>query len=108
MKPMLSAVLRPGFSETCGSCQHHHKARRGLNGLLARSILGGRDLDDVAKRAAECAQARKADVEAHIGHAPLRFAQQEHGSLDSPSLQVAVRSLPKGRLERPDEMRFVD
>src|SRR6266853_5067594 len=108
MKPMLSAVPRPGFSETAGSCPYHDEACGGLNGLLARSILGGRHLDDVAKRAAECAQARKADVEAHIGHAPPRFAQQEHGSLDSPPLQVAVWSLPKGRLERPDEMRLGD
>src|ERR1700682_1594380 len=106
MKPMLSAVSRPGFSETAGSCPGHDKARGCVNHFLAGAIFARRDLDDVVKRPAEGAEAAEADVQADISDASLGFTQQEHGALHPPSLQVAVRGLAKGRLEGPDEVRF--
>jgi hypothetical protein len=63
-------------------------------------------VDDLVESPAERAEAREPDVEADVGHASIRFAQQEHGALDSPALKVSMRSLVKSRAERPDEVCF--
>jgi hypothetical protein len=64
--------------------------------------------DDVAKRPAEGAQAREADVEADVGHAGGRRPQQEHRPLHAPALQVPVRRLAERRAEGADEVGLGD
>ena len=60
------------------------------------------------ERPAESAEARKPDIEANIGHAPVGFSQQEHRALDPTPLEVAVRGLAKRGAKGADEMCFRD
>src|SRR5712692_281782 len=108
MRSMLSTVLRARFSKTAGSGPGHREAGGGVRDLGAGAIVGRVDADDVAKSTAEGAEAPEPDVEADVGDAPRGLAQQEHGPLDPPALQVSVRSLAKGRAESPDEVRLGD
>src|SRR5579864_1943606 len=78
MNPMLSAVRRPGFSETAGSHVSHREAgRHGLH-LGAIPVLARRHPDHLPKHAAEGTQAGEPDVEADVGDASLRLAEHEH------------------------------
>src|SRR5467141_2482771 len=106
MNPMLGAVRRPGFSKTAGSHVGHREAARHRLDLRAIAIFTWRHANDFSKGAAEGTEAVEADIQAYVGDASLRFAQHEHGALDAPALEVAVRSLAEGRSESPDEMRL--
>ena len=64
--------------------------------------------DDLAERAAEGAQAGEADVEADVGDAAVRLAQQEHGAFYPSPLEVPVRRLAEDRSEGADEVRLRD
>src|SRR5713101_6194479 len=101
---MLGSVRALGFSKTARSGPGHDKARGGLNSILTSSVFGGRHADDIVKGPAESAEAREAGVEANVGHASVGLAQHEHGALDAPALEVAMRRLAEGRLEGPDEV----
>jgi hypothetical protein len=61
--------------------------------------------DDARERAAERAEAGEADVQADLGDAAVRRAQQVHGPLDAAALQVAVGVSPK--VARNVRMRWV-
>src|SRR5437773_1253355 len=106
MRPMLSGVLLPGFSKTARSCPAHREAVWHSKEVAPCLVVRGRLADDVAKRAAESSKAPEPDVKADVGHGAVGLPQQEHGALDPPALQVAVRRLTKGRPEGPDEMRL--
>src|SRR4051794_33539750 len=98
--------IGPGcFSETARSHPLHHEAagdrRRARRGA---AVLGGRLANDRPKGPAERAQAAEADVERDLGHARVGLAQQRHGPLDAPPLQVAVRGLAERRAEGADEV----
>src|SRR3954451_7661768 len=94
------------FSETARSRPGHAEAgRRGPDGR-APAVLAPRLADDGAGRAAECAEAGEADVEADLGDAAVRLAQEEHRALDAPALQIAVRRLAERDAKRADEVRF--
>src|ERR1700719_3573652 len=108
MRPMLSAVLWPRFSETARSGPRHRKAGRHGHDHTAIAVFSGSHPHDFMKRAAECSQAAEANIEANVRHISCGFAQQEHGALDSPALKVAVWSLTKSRLEGTDEVRLGD
>src|SRR6266851_6676989 len=105
-KPMLGPVFWPGFSKTARPRPCHREAGRHRHHDASISVFGRRDADDVAEGAAERAQAAEADVEAHVRHASLGLSKQEHGALDAPSLQVAMRGLAKGRFEGANEVRL--
>jgi hypothetical protein len=60
------------------------------------------------ERPAERAKADEANLEADVRHRPVRFAEEEHRSLNSTPLQVAMRGLSERGPERPDEMSFRD
>src|ERR1700694_947509 len=105
---MLGSVRPLGFSKTAGSGPGHDKARGRLNRILASSVFGRGHADDIVKGPAESAKAREAGVEANVGHTSVGLAQHEHGALDPPSLQVAMRRLAKRRLECPAEMGLGD
>src|SRR5689334_24968708 len=99
---MLLAVFRGRFSKTAGSHPRHREARRGVDDDAPGAVFRGVLADDVAESAAERAEAGKPDLEADVGDASLRFAQQEHRPLNAPALQVAVRRLAEGRAESAD------
>src|SRR5258706_1253407 len=105
---MLGSVRGPGFSKTARSHVGHREAARHRLDFGALAIFGGGDADDVTKCATEGADAVEADIEADVGDAALGFAQLEHGALDRPALEVAVRRLAEGRAERPYEMVLRD
>jgi hypothetical protein len=61
--------------------------------------------DDRVERLAEGSEAREADIETDVRHAPIGAAQQEQRSFDAPALQVPMRRFPECRVERTAEMR---
>src|SRR5437660_1730658 len=101
---MLGPVRRPGFSKTARSHVSHREARRHRLHLRARPIHARRDADDLSKSAAESAQARKADVEAHVRDGALGLGKLEHRPLDPTALKVSMWGLTKGPAEGPYEM----
>src|SRR2546429_2567505 len=109
---MLDATLDDvsclGFSKSARSSPWHREAGRDGDDRPALTIPGWWLADDVAKDPAEGAQAGEPPIQADVRHAPVGRAQQEHGALDPPALQVAVRRLAKGGAEGADEVRFRD
>src|SRR3979490_1165089 len=103
-RSILGSVRSPGFSETARSGPLHDEARGEGDHVLPVSILRRRHPHDVAKRAAEGAQAGEAGVEADVRHALTSLAQHEHGPLDPAPLKVPMGRLPEGRPKGPDEM----
>src|SRR3954469_19986716 len=98
MGATLSAIGSGCFSETARSHPlHHETAGNRRRARRAAAVLRGRLADDRPERPAERAQAAEADVERDLGHARVRLAQQRHGPLDAPPLQVAVRRLAERR-----------
>src|SRR2546423_238896 len=89
---------RPGHRPAGWNAQG--AAVRGEAGAVARRRLP----HDRAERAAECAEADEADVEADVGHRSVRFAQQLHRPLDPAPLEVAVRRLAERGAELPAEV----
>src|SRR5438477_12723114 len=90
LKSMLFAVLAQGLLQKCSVSAwphpgHGEAGRRGYH-LTASAVVGRIDAHDVAERAAESAQAPKADVEADVGDAAPSPAEQEHRALDPPPL----------------------
>src|SRR3954447_2508036 len=108
MAATLTGEPRLFFSETARSRVGHGEAVRHREPHGPRPVLLGRLADDRAERAAERPEAHEADVEADLGHAAVRLAQQEHRPLDAPALQVAVQRLAERRPERGDEVRLGD
>src|SRR3712207_310032 len=106
MGATLVQVARRGFSETARSRVGHREARGDGPDRPAAAVARGRFADDVAERAAERPEAREADVEADVGDAAVGGPQQEHGALDAPALEVAVRRLAEGRAGGADEVRL--
>src|SRR6476620_3137181 len=94
------------FSETARPRPAAHEVGRDVgDGTPVAELRRGR-ADDVAERAAERAEAREPDLHAHVGHRPVGGAEEVHRPLDAAPLQVAVRRLPEGLLERADERRL--
>src|SRR5436190_13574305 len=106
MPPTLIDGRPDYFSKTARSRPGHREAARRRLGAGALAVLARRLPDDRPERPAERAEAREADVEGHVGHAPIGLAQQEHRALDAAALEVAVRRLAEGRAEGADEMRL--
>src|SRR4051812_13438160 len=104
---MLGRGRRGGFSETArlrrdaGRDAWTH--RRELNAVrrhdraMSEAVMRGRLADDLAERPAEGPETGEADIEADIGHASIRLAQEEHRALDATPLEVPVRRLPEDR-----------
>src|ERR687894_2094405 len=84
---------------------HAGTDRRPGCGLLALAVGARRRADDVAKRAAERAEAREADGEADLRHGRVGLAQERHRPFQAAPLQVAVRRLAERVLEAADEVR---
>src|SRR4029078_10809367 len=115
---MLWRGRRGGFSETARLRGHAGRDawthRRELNAVrrhdraVSEAVMRGRLADDLAERPAEGPEAGEAHIEADIGHASIRLAQEEHRPLDAPPLQVAVRGLAEDRPKAADEVRFRD
>ena len=105
---MLGAGRRLRFSKTARSCPCHRET--GWDGKRGRveSIFNRRFMNDFVKCPAECPETCEADVEADVSDAAVGFAQQEHRSLDTAPLKVAVRRLIEGGSEGSDEMRLGD
>src|SRR5438105_5382043 len=102
----LDDVLRGGFSKTARSRPGHREAvGRGYDGPMLPIGAGGR-ADDIAKDAAERAEAGEADIETDVRHAAVRRPQQVHAALDPAALEIAMRGLAERRAERPDEVRL--
>src|SRR5207253_11502258 len=102
----LASALGGGVAKSAWSAPGHGEARRNDPGYAAAAIDAWRFAHDLAERSTERAQAGEADIEADVGHAAGRLAQQEHRALDTAALQVAVRGLPERRVERADEVRL--
>src|SRR2546430_9178286 len=105
---MLLTVLVERFSKTAGSHPAHRVARGRENHVAASPIVGRGLAHDLAECAAEGAEAVEAHVEADVGDAPLGSAQQVHGPLHAPALQVAVRRLAERGSECADEVGVGD
>src|SRR5438876_12404271 len=79
----------------------HRPARRHAQGRAvageARPVRRRRLADDGAERPAEGAEAVEADVEADLGHRPVRLAQELHRPLGVAALQVRVQWLRERR-----------
>src|SRR5689334_2655449 len=109
MGPKLFAFRSIAFSKTARSHPGLREARRDRPEVVSAPAIGRRRLaDDVRERAAGRAEAGEPDIEADLGDAAVRLAQECHRALDPAALQVAVRGLAEGRLERPDEVRLRD
>src|SRR5262245_36720492 len=108
MESLYRHCARPRFSKTARASPRHHEAGRHRRHLSLLPEAGRRLADDLVERAAECAQAAEADVEADIGDAAIGRSQQEHRALDAPALQVAVRCLTEGVAEGANEVRLRD
>src|SRR5688572_1709781 len=101
------------FSKTArshGFSNRHPRPHRGEVDTMGRddrpmapAIAGRRLAHDRTEGPAECSQAREGDVEADVRDTPIALAEQEHGALHAPALQVAVRGLAEHRAEAPDE-----
>src|SRR3954464_8516731 len=89
----LRRAIAMRFSETAvlrlapRSRPRHHDARRHVAGAARadppRLAVGARrHPDHAAERAAERAEAREPDVEADLGHGPVRLSQQRHRALE--------------------------
>src|SRR5699024_5791322 len=70
------------------------------------SVGRWRFADDVVEGTAERAQTGEPDIQADVGHAALRRAEQEHRPLDPTALEIAVRCLAERGTKGPDEMGF--
>src|SRR5436853_6616751 len=105
MRPNLPALGCRCFSKTARPSPGHREARRYGPYLGAVAIVRRRLAHDVAEGPTEGTQAGEADVEADVGHAAVRLAQQEHRALYSPPLQVAVRRRAKGVAKSAAEVR---
>src|SRR5262249_2908878 len=86
----------------------HGETGRDNLGSCSTAVLTWRLADDVAKGTTERAQAGEAHVQTDVGHAAVRFAEQEHGALDAATLQVAMRRLAERLFERADEVGLRD
>src|ERR1700737_2393516 len=106
--PTLDDVSGPVFSKTARSCPGHCEAGRDRFDRAALAVGGRRLADDLLKTAAERAQAVESYVKADVRHAAVGRPQEEHGSLDPPALEVAVRGFTEGRPKRSDEVRRGD
>src|SRR5690625_6267876 len=79
------------FSETARSGPCLGETGR-HNGHRTTLPIGRRRLaDDVVERAAERAQAGEPDIQADVGHAALRRAEQEHRPLDATADRKSTR-----------------
>src|SRR5580765_4229294 len=109
MRARLVLAPRPRFSETARSRPRLRKAGRDSSEVGGPPPIGGRRLaDDVGECPAERPEARKANVEADLGHTAVGLPEQEHRTLDPAALQVAMRRLAERGAKGPDEMRLRD
>src|SRR3954453_8042381 len=104
MRGTLRSAIAIRFSKTAAlrraarSRPRHDHARGYIAGGAGAgapclAVGGRRHPDHVGEDPAEGAEARETDVQADLGHRPLRLAQQRHRALQSAPLQVAVRRL---------------
>jgi hypothetical protein len=100
--------VRDDRRRSTGPGGRHLHAVRGDDGSVAGAIGGRRLADDVAEGAAERPEAAESDVEADIGDAAISLAQEEHGALHAPALEVAMRGLAEDGAEAADEVRLRD
>jgi len=107
---------RGRFSETARSSRdarghprsrgRHLEAVRRLDRWMVLAVARRCLPDDLAERSAEGPEAREADIEAHVGDAAIRLAQEEHRPLHPTPLEISVRRLPERGAEAPDEVRL--
>src|SRR4051794_22582449 len=95
----MSGRPRPGHDDACG-----HIPRGARPGAPSLAVGRWRHPEHARKSPAEGTQAGEADVEADLGYGPLGLAQQRHRSLEPAPLQIPMRCLAEGLLERADEM----
>src|SRR5437763_9474811 len=94
MSARLALPPRPRFSKTARSRSGLGEAGRDSFEVGRSPPIGGRRLaDNVGKGPAEGPEARKANVEADLGHTAVGLPEQEHRPLDPAALQVAMRGL---------------
>src|SRR6266511_3848085 len=109
MGATLVLALRPRFSKTARSRPRLREAGRDGSEVGGPPPIGGRRLaDDVGEGPAECPETCEAHVETDLGHAAVGLPEQEHRSLDSAALQVAMRRLAERGAKGPDEVRLRD
>src|SRR5947208_16304468 len=118
MTLMLGGRRCGGVSKTARSPRpprrHHRPRGRQLEAvgrhhrLMPHAVVGRRLADDLPEHADEGASAAEADVEADVGDAAVRLAQQEHRALYPPPLQVTVRRLPEDGSEAANEVGVGD
>src|SRR2546430_10016356 len=108
LDPTLDDVSCFGFSKTAWSGPGHREAGRDGDDRPAPTVRGWWLADDVAKDPDEGAEPAEAAIQTAARHAAVGRAQQEHGALAPPALQVTVRRLAKGGAEGADEVRFRD
>src|SRR5919204_5685444 len=101
---MLLTVPGDGFSKTARSHPRHREACRRVDPRAARAIVAWAHAHYFAERAAEGAETSEANVEADVRDASPPLAQEEHGPLHPPALQVAVGCLAEGGAKGADEM----
>src|SRR5207248_751184 len=78
------------------------------DGTVSDPIARWRFTHDLGEGAAERPEAGEAHVEADVGHAPLSLAEEKHGALNAPALQVPMWRLAEYRAEAADEVRGRD
>jgi len=89
-----SARSHPGLHEAVGNRRH----------APAATERGRRLADNLGKGAAEATKTGESDLHADICHGAVGGAEQVYRSFHSPPLQITMRSLPEGLLERTDEV----
>jgi hypothetical protein len=87
-----------------------HRHWRELRGRRLRALADdpGTLAGNVAKRAAEGAEALPTGLERDVGDRQIGVAKQRRGFLDAPREQIAMRRHTEGFLELPREVGFGD
>src|SRR5215212_3898984 len=118
MSIRLGSGREPGFSKPARFLRHalplanadpwSHRPHLDAVGrdhrTVPRAIRRRALADDLPERPTERAEAHEAHVEADVGDAPVGLAEEEHRSLNAPTLQVTMRRLTEGGPEAPAEV----
>src|ERR1700712_1163275 len=105
---MLESRVALHLSETARPCPGLHETRRNIGNRAAKPVRAGRFSGDLPECPAECGMTVEANLHADICDAAICFAEQEHRSLHTASLEVAVRILTERRLEGANEVSLGD
>src|SRR5918992_612203 len=109
MRPRLRLAPRARFSKTARSRPGLREAGKNGSEVGGPPPVGGQRLADyLGECPTERPETREAHVEADLRHAAVGLPEQEHRTLHTAALQVAMRRLAERGAKDPDEVRLGD